>query len=132
MIASGHGISWPDWTDRSSPSPHCHHHHQQHPVLTGIQVAGLTLSAVSFLAVRCITAMGPVAGSLAAAWQSSIGAVQANSLFAWCQSAAIGGTALNAIRVAGVAGAALTRVADVPGLAEKFKSCTKYRNPQAA
>jgi hypothetical protein len=36
----------------------------------------------------------------------------------------MGGTALNAIQVAGVAGAALARVADVPGLAEKFKSCT--------
>jgi hypothetical protein len=47
-----------------------------------------------------------------------------SGLFAWCQSAAMGGTALNAIQVAGVAGAALARVADVPGLAEKFKSRT--------
>jgi len=48
---------------------------------------GLALSAVSFLAVPVLgavgfTAAGPVAGSAAAAWQASIGAVEAGSLFA--------------------------------------------------
>ena len=97
-----------------------------HPILTGIQVVGLTLSAVSFLAVPVLgvvgfTAAGPAAGSVAAAWQASIGAVRAGSLFAWCQSAAMGGTALSGIQIAGVAGTALTKVADVPGLVEIFK-----------
>lgn len=96
-----------------------------HPIRTGIQVAGLTLSAVSMFAVPVLgfvgfTAAGPLAGSAAAAWQASIGLVQANSLFAWCQSAAMGGVALGGIQFAGVAGAALTRVSDIPGLAETF------------
>lgn len=96
-----------------------------HPIRTGIQVAGLTLSAVSMFAVPVLgyvgfTAVGPAAGSAAAAWQSSIGLVQANSLFAWCQSAAMAGAALGSIQAAGVAGAALTRVTDLPGLVEMF------------
>ncbi|KAL9127388.1 MAG: hypothetical protein Q9217_003722 [Psora testacea] len=86
-----------------------------HPVQTGIQVVGLTLSAASMFAVPILgavgfTAAGPAAGSAAAAWQGSIGAIQAGSLFAWCQSAA------------------LTRVADVPGLIESFRS--GFRIPQ--
>ncbi|KAL9117231.1 MAG: hypothetical protein Q9187_006236 [Circinaria calcarea] len=104
-----------------------------HPLRTGIQVVGLTLSALSFLAVPVLgavgfTAAGPAAGSAAAAWQASIGAVQAGSLFAWCQSAAMGGAAVGGIQVAGVAGAALTRVADVPGLVETFKTVFRTSN----
>ena len=75
------------------------------------------------------TAAGPAAGSAAAAWQASMGVVEAGSLFAWCQSAAMGGAALGGIQVAGIAGAAITRVADVPGLAETFKSvCRRVEN----
>ncbi|KAF7504606.1 hypothetical protein GJ744_002033 [Endocarpon pusillum] len=72
-----------------------------HPVLTGVQIVGLTLSAVSFLAAPVLGVVG-----FTAAWQASIGAVEAGSLFAWCQSAAIGGAALSGIQVAGVVGAA--------------------------
>ena len=98
-----------------------------HPVRTGIQVIGLTLSAVSFLALPVLgavgfTAAGPAAGSAAAAWQASIGVVEAGSLFAWCQSAAMGGTAVGGIQAAVVAGTALTRMADIPGLVETFKN----------
>lgn len=97
-----------------------------HPIRTGIQVVGLTLSAASMFAVPVLglvgfTAVGPAANSAAAAWQASIGVVQANSLFAWCQSAAMGGAALGGIQAAGVAGAALTRVSDLPGLVETFR-----------
>ena len=73
------------------------------------------------------TAVGPAAGSAATAWQASMGVVKAGSLFSWCQSAAMGGAALGGIQVAGIAGVAgfagatVTRVADVPGLAETFK-----------
>jgi hypothetical protein len=66
---------------------------------------------------------------VAAAWQASIGAVEAGSLFAWCQSAAMGGAALSGFQIADVAGAILTRVTGIPGLVEAFKS---GRNPQAA
>lgn len=105
------------------------------PIRTGIQVAGLTLSAASLCAVPVLglvgfTAVGPAANSAAAAWQASIGLVRASSLFAWCQSAAIGGSALGGIKLVGVAGAALTSVSDIPGLVETFHEV--YRTPKGA
>lgn len=104
-----------------------------HPIRTGIQVAGLTLSAVSMFAVPVLgfvgfSAAGPVAGSTAAAWQSSIGVVRAGSFFSWCQGAAMGGNALGGIQLAGVAGAALTRVQDIPGLLERFREVYRTEN----
>lgn len=67
------------------------------------------------------TAAGPAAGSAAAAWQALIGAVQAGSLFTWCQSAAMGEAAMGGVQAADLAGAALTRVADVSELVETFR-----------
>ncbi|KAL8894401.1 MAG: hypothetical protein Q9192_004351 [Flavoplaca navasiana] len=103
-----------------------------HPVLTGLQIVGTTLSILSFCAVPALgaigfTAAGPAANSVAAAWQASIGAVKAGSLFAWCQSAAMGGGALGGIQAAGVAGTALTRVGDLPELVETFRR--SFRKP---
>ncbi len=97
-----------------------------HPVLTGLQVVGTTVSVLSFFAVPVLgavgfTAAGPAAGSAAAAWQSSMGVVKAGSLFSWCQSAAMGGGALSGIQAAGVAGTALARVGDLPELMETFR-----------
>lgn len=97
-----------------------------HPVLTGLQIVGTTLSVLSFCAVPALgaigfTAAGPAANTVAAAWQASIGAVKAGSLFAWCQSAAMGGGALGGIQAAGVAGTALTRVGDLPELMKTFR-----------
>ncbi|KAI4087367.1 MAG: hypothetical protein LQ339_008915 [Xanthoria mediterranea] len=97
-----------------------------HPVLTGLQIVGTTLSVLSFCAVPALgaigfTAAGPAANSVAAAWQASMGAVKAGSLFAWCQSAAMGGGALGGIQAAGVAGTALTRVGDLPELMKTFR-----------
>lgn len=107
-------------------------HAKEHPYLTAFKAAGMTLSVASLLAVPVLgvvgfASAGPVAGSVAAAWQSSIGVVQAGSLFAWCQSAAMGGAALGVIEMAGVAGfagaagATLASVSNVPGLEEIFK-----------
>jgi hypothetical protein len=79
--------------------------------------------AVPVLGAAGFAATGPVVGSAAAAWQSSIGLVEAGSLIAWCQSAAMGGAALNGIFSFGVAGAGVAGVATVPaipGLVEKF------------
>ncbi|KAI9673302.1 MAG: hypothetical protein M1829_004367 [Trizodia sp. TS-e1964] len=45
--------------------------------------------------------LGPIPASLATAWQSSIGLVPAGSLFAWCQSAAVGGTFLESALIPG-------------------------------
>ncbi|KAL9064592.1 MAG: hypothetical protein Q9161_008769 [Pseudevernia consocians] len=97
-----------------------------HPVLTGLQVVGTTVSVLSFFAVPILgavgfTAAGPAAGSAAAAWQASMGAVKAGSLFSWCQSAAMGGWAVGGIQAAGVAGTALARVGDLPDLMETFR-----------
>ena len=106
-----------------------------HPVRTGLRVLGITVSTLSFLAVPVLgavgfTAAGPVAGSAAAAWQSSIGAVQAGSLFAWCQGAAMGGAAVGGIQAASVAGTVLTSMADVPDLMEKFKKGFRTGNQE--
>ncbi len=97
-----------------------------HPVLTGLQVVGTTVSVLSFFAVPVLgtigfTAAGPAANSAAAAWQASIGAVKGGSLFSWCQSAAMGGRALGGIQAAGVAGTALARVGNLPELVETFR-----------
>ncbi len=97
-----------------------------HPVLTGLQVVGATVSVLSFFAVPVLgaigfTAAGPAANSAAAAWQASIGVVKAGSLFSWCQGAAMGGGALGGIQAAGVAGAALARAGELPELVETFR-----------
>ena len=95
-------------------------------MLFGLQAVGTTFSVLSFCAVPVLgivgfTAAGPAAGSAAAAWQASLGAVKAGSLFSWCQSAAMGGGALGGIQAAGVAGTVLTRVGDLPELVETFR-----------
>ena len=83
-----------------------------HPYLLASQVVSgvvVTASAAAPLALGGLGfgAMGPVAGSVATSWQSSIGLVQAGSLFSWCQSAAMGGAAVNGIYASGAAGAGM-------------------------
>lgn len=80
-----------------------------HPLRFGVQCAGAAVGIAAAVAVPVLGAagfgaLGPVAGSSAAVWQASIGAVEAGSLFAWCQSAAMGGAAVNGIVAAGVTG----------------------------
>ena len=56
---------------------------------------------------------GPVAGSLAAIWQSALGAVAAGSPFAVLQSAAMGGVAgvvVSGVGVVGLAGLVAKKV----------------------
>ena len=96
--------------------------------------------AIPVLGAVGFSAVGPVAGSIAAGWQGSIGLVQGASLFAWCQSAAMGGAALGGIQAAGVAGVAgavmggaamqAAGIADIQGLDEIFKRV--YRTPERA
>lgn len=83
-----------------------------HPYRFSFQVVGGLLTAASIAAVPVLgaigfSAAGPVAGSAAAAWQSGIGLVEAGSIFAWCQSVAMGGAAVGGIIGAGVGGAGL-------------------------
>ncbi|KAH8148021.1 uncharacterized protein LAJ45_07785 [Morchella importuna] len=67
---------------------------QEHPIQFGLIsitiVAGVAIITVP-LALG-FSSTGPVAGSIAAAWQSSIGNVVANSFFALLQSMAMSGT----------------------------------------
>lgn len=77
--------------------------------LTGLQVVGGAVAVGALLTpfalgVVGFSAIGPVAGTAAAAWQSSVGVVGAGSLFAWCQSAAMGGAAAAAVTGTGIGG----------------------------
>ncbi|PQE32620.1 kinase-like domain protein [Rutstroemia sp. NJR-2017a WRK4] len=89
---------------------------QTHPYRFSLQVVGGLISVASIITIPVLgaagfAAAGPVAGSAAAAWQSSIGLVEAGSVFAWCQSAAMGGAAVGGIIGAGVGGAGLMAAA---------------------
>jgi len=96
-------------------------HVRTHPVSSGISAIGLGLFGVASLinpalGIAGFTALGPAAGSAAAAWQSSIGLVQAGSFFAWCQSAAMGGAAAGAVAAAQGVGGAVVGVAALGGI----------------
>ncbi|THV45641.1 hypothetical protein BGAL_0465g00030 [Botrytis galanthina] len=85
---------------------------KNHPYRFGFQVLGGAVTIASVAAVPVLgavgfSAAGPIAGSAAAAWQSSIGLVEAGSIFAWCQGAAMGGAAVGGIIGAGVGGAGI-------------------------
>ncbi|OOF97960.1 hypothetical protein ASPCADRAFT_205226 [Aspergillus carbonarius ITEM 5010] len=67
---------------------------------TGLALATAPITGPAILGMVGFSATGPVAASLAAVWQSSIGAVQAGSLFATLQGAAMGGTAAGAFTTA--------------------------------
>jgi hypothetical protein len=87
-----------------------------HPIRFGLQVGSVILSVAAVITVPVLGAVGfssigPVAGSAAAAWQASIGAVEAGSLFALCQSAAMGGAAVSGLAGIGSASAAIGLVA---------------------
>ncbi|KAF7870552.1 hypothetical protein EAF04_004296 [Stromatinia cepivora] len=85
---------------------------KKHPYRFSFQVVGGLITAASIAAVPVLgavgfSAAGPVAGSAAAAWQSGIGLIEAGSIFAWCQSVAMGGAAVGGVIGAGVGGAGL-------------------------
>ena len=86
---------------------------QEHPVEFTLILLGVTIAVVStcILPVLGFSAAGPVAGSIAAGWQSSIGLVSAGSLFALLQSAAMGGAAMMGIVGFGLFGAVVASLA---------------------
>jgi hypothetical protein len=105
--------------DQSSFSAKIVSHVKAHPIQSSITAAGLVLFAGASLVNPALgfagfSALGPTAGSAAAAWQSSIGIVQAGSLFSWCQGATMGGAAAGTIFMSqgvggGVAGLAILK-----------------------
>ena len=91
-----------------------------HPVRFGFQCAGTLLGigaavTVPVLGAAGFGAMGPIAGSSAVAWQASMGA-GVSSLFSWCQSAAMGGAAVNGIIAAGATGGTVALGSTAVGL----------------
>lgn len=91
---------------------------QEHPTSLAVGSTGLALAAVpltgpAILGAVGFSATGPVAASLAAAWQSSLGAVQAGSLFATLQGAAMGGAASGAFTTVSNIGIAMVGSAAV-------------------
>ena len=79
------------------------HEHPGETVFALLCIVALTTVPIILPAIGFSSA-GPVAGSLAAIWQSSIGFVAAGSPFAFLQSAAMGGAAAGWIYGAGAAG----------------------------
>jgi len=101
---------------------------KDHPVQFALQTTGAVIFTTSIIALPVLgaagfTAAGPAAGSAAAAWQASIGLVEAGSVFAWCQSAAMGGAALNGIIATGAAGAGM---ATMPGIPKMVQTCKGF------
>ncbi|TVY78221.1 hypothetical protein LSUE1_G005604 [Lachnellula suecica] len=95
-------------------------HVQKHPVLFGFQVLGGIATVASVVTLPILGAvgfgaLGPAAGSAVAGWQASIGLVEAGSIFAWCQSAVMGGAALGGILATGLGGAGVAVSATVAG-----------------
>ncbi|KLJ07286.1 hypothetical protein EMPG_17233 [Blastomyces silverae] len=80
---------------------------QENPyqLATGTVLIATSIVATPALGVIGFTPIGPAAGTVATAWQSGIGSVEAGSLFARCQSAAMGGVAAKAVTAVGAAGA---------------------------
>lgn len=83
---------------------------QTHKKQTAVIVAGiipfaLSLATPAILGAIGFSAAGPVLGSVAAGWQASMGSVAAGSLFAFLQSAAMGGAAMGLFTGVGVLGA---------------------------
>ncbi|PQE33408.1 hypothetical protein CJF32_00011112 [Rutstroemia sp. NJR-2017a WRK4] len=86
-----------------------HNYIKNHPIQFGFQALGGVISAVPLVTVPILgavgfSAVGPIAGSIAAAWQSGIGLVKAGSVFAWCQSVAMGGAGSGGIGLGGIFG----------------------------
>lgn len=79
-------------------------------ILTGIIMLALCIAMPAILGAIGFSAQGPIIGSMAAAWQSSIGSVAAGSLFAFLQSAAMGGAAMGLFAGFGVLGAVVAMV----------------------
>jgi len=73
-------------------------------ILGGITFFALALATPAILGAIGFGALGPVAGSIAAGWQASIGSVVAGSLFAFLQSAAMGGAAMGLFMGIGAVG----------------------------
>jgi len=98
------------------------------------QTTFLLLSILSILVVPVIlpaigfSPIGPVAGSLASAWQASIGVVAAGTPFAFLQGAAMGGAAAGLFYGIGGAGLAVVAGTKVVGAVTGWWKRSKSRS----
>lgn len=83
------------------------------------------MAAPAILGAVGFGALGPVAGSTAAGWQSSTGLVAAGSAFSFLQGAAMGGVAMGVITGVGIVGGAVPIVAALAPKAEIVKDVLK-------
>ncbi|RAL16791.1 interferon alpha-inducible IFI6/IFI27 family protein [Aspergillus homomorphus CBS 101889] len=86
---------------------------QEHTTALAVGGTGLALATAPIIGPAVLGAVGfsvsgPVAASFAAVWQSSLGAVQAGSLFATLQGAAMGGAAAGIFTAASNIGIGMT------------------------
>ena len=89
--------------------------------MAGLSVSLLSVCVVPALGALGFGALGPVGGTAATAWHSSIGLASSGSLFSWCQGVAMGGAALGSVQAAGAAGLAAAGVGSIPELMKTFK-----------
>ncbi|MCJ1309065.1 hypothetical protein MMC25_002720 [Agyrium rufum] len=87
----------------------------------GIALICLSVTILPTLFLVGFGTAGPVAGSLAASWQSSIGLVQAGSLFAFLQSAVMGGGAATFAGWMAGAGGLTIMLPHLKGWSEKMR-----------
>jgi len=103
------------------------------PARFTLQVASATIGVAALATIPVLGAigfspLGPVGGSIAAGWQSSIGAVEAGSLFAFCQSAAMGGvTASRLIGAGSTIAVAASRLPNASSLSLRETFIRKFR-----
>lgn len=99
---------------------------REHPEQFALIVSGIILVTFAFLSPTILAAVGfgsagPVAQSIAAGIQSSIGSVPAGSAFAILQSASMGGQAQAIFPLIGIFGAAMTIWGVVPAVEQVIR-----------
>ncbi|KAI4121001.1 MAG: hypothetical protein LQ338_006624, partial [Usnochroma carphineum] len=97
-------------------------------ILGGSMLFVLACATPAILGAIGFSAIGPVAGSIAAGWQATMGSVAAGSLFAFLQSAAMGGPAMGLFVGIGASGGAIAvaaGLASLEGVREKVAEDSK-------
>jgi len=101
-------------------------------LVTGLVLFIASVSTVPVFGAIGFGALGHGAGTAAAFWQVLLGLVEAGSLFAWCQNAAMGGAAIGGIQAVGATGMAIacttwTSGVNMPGLKRGIYAFYSYQ-----
>ncbi|KAF7504452.1 hypothetical protein GJ744_002189 [Endocarpon pusillum] len=102
-------------------------------ILGGTTLFVLALASPAILGAVGFSAVGPVAGSIAAGWQATMGSVAAASLFSFLQSAAMGGAAMGLFWGIGVLGGVIAVGVGFASMKRLIgRLVEKFRGPMAA